>query len=292
MILGGLLRPADVRMIGDLQRMLALLPFRRLQTDTPVLVAGPLKLATKYQADILRSRIMSHIETDWPTTLEAWDEIAYNAVIEPDTSNETSSQAAASDETSSQSSAKESEPQFCPDPVSFISLARECNLPDVMAIVFYSLCPNLTSRPEKLSRMTRADIELLMLGRERMMSFICRPGADQLDISSWVLIDLYSGHALDLGISCGSRGCRYPVMKAWLAIVQDVIRYGDPLATFRASARKLYEETGESSSGYDYCSELYNDEMCIFCKARLSEGLFDLRQTIFDQLPTFFSLTM
>jgi hypothetical protein len=59
------------------------LSFRRLQKETPTLVVGPLKLATKHQADSLQSRIIySHLETDCPITLvAAWDEIADAAVI-------------------------------------------------------------------------------------------------------------------------------------------------------------------------------------------------------------------
>jgi hypothetical protein len=63
------------------------LPFRRLQINTPDsdLVVGPLKLATlKYQAGGMRARIVSHLETDWPTTLEGWDEDVY-AIDSPQT---------------------------------------------------------------------------------------------------------------------------------------------------------------------------------------------------------------
>lgn len=56
--------------------------------------------------------------------------------------------------------------------------------------------------------MTRGDVELLMLGRERMMSFIGGPGADQLGIHSWVPFDNhYSGH-LCINESCQYLPCR------------------------------------------------------------------------------------
>jgi hypothetical protein len=144
-------------------------------------VAGPLKLATKYQADSLRKRIVSHLETDWPTTLDAWDDIAYTAVkLKPDPSDP--------DGTFSQSS---DQSDHCamdsfPDPVPFISLARECDLPDNLVAAFYSLCCDSKTRREKLSRMTRGDLETVMLGRECMMSFICGPAALQLEINTWV----------------------------------------------------------------------------------------------------------
>jgi hypothetical protein len=134
-------------------------------------VAGPLKLATKYQADSLRKRIVSHLETDWPSTLDAWDDIAYTAVkLQPDPYDR-------SDHCAMDS---------FPDPVPSISLARECDLPDILVAAFYSLCCDSKTRREKLSRMTRGDLETLMLGRERMMSFICGPAALQLEINTWV----------------------------------------------------------------------------------------------------------
>jgi hypothetical protein len=251
-----------------------------------VLVAGPLKLATKYQADGLRSRIISHLETDWPTTLESWDEIAYAAVtLDPETPNETSSQLSATDD-----------PNFlrkdlCPDPVSFISLARECDLPGIFGIIFYSLCRDSTTRKEKLSCMTKEDLELLMLGREQMMSFICEEGTGQLEIDSWVM-DYHEYKDSGRLIYCDKKGCHTPVFKAWLDILQNVLRDGDPLATFRVEARKLKQYVNrhmddERRNYYDYND--FRDEMCIWCKSRLSEGLFDLRQTLFDKLPSFFA---
>ena len=248
-------------------------------------MAGPLKLATKYQADILCNRIIAHLETDWPTTLEAWDSIAYD---DPDASDGASSQ---SPETDSDTLPK----QFCPDPVPFISLARENNLPAVLAIVFYSLCRNSTSRTEELSCMTRGDVESLMLGRERMMSFIGGPGADQLDINSWVPLEDYYDHSSYPSVNCTDKSCRYPVVVTWLGIVQDVMRSGDPLATIRASARKLDKEAEKALKEEEH--RFYNrdddhrNEMCLWCKSRLSDGLFDLRQTLFDQLPFFFPLS-
>lgn len=49
------------------------LPNRRYDPDTPLLVAGVLRMATKYQIEFLRERIVQIIEADWPKTVEEWD---------------------------------------------------------------------------------------------------------------------------------------------------------------------------------------------------------------------------
>lgn len=59
------------------------LPLRRLDPDTPLLVRGVLKLAMKYQVDLIRTRIVQHLEEQWPTSPLAWlrlcnDEKLYN----------------------------------------------------------------------------------------------------------------------------------------------------------------------------------------------------------------------
>jgi hypothetical protein len=70
-----------------------------------VLVTYPLKLAAKYQVDGLQNRIISHLKTDWQTTLDDWDDIAYSLVgtPKPDKFEKLNS----FEETSSQTSADE-----------------------------------------------------------------------------------------------------------------------------------------------------------------------------------------
>jgi hypothetical protein len=79
---------------------------------------------------------------------------------------------------------------------------------------------------------------------------------------------------------------------AWQDILQDVVRYGDPLATFRASARKLdkYVEMHGDENYDDGYGDVHRDEMRMGCKGRLLEGLFVFRQTLFAKLPSFFTL--
>jgi len=47
--------------------------YKRFNPNTPVLVYGALKLATKYECDPLRTRLVESLEADWPQTLAQWD---------------------------------------------------------------------------------------------------------------------------------------------------------------------------------------------------------------------------
>ncbi|KAJ7284050.1 hypothetical protein C8J57DRAFT_1053191 [Mycena rebaudengoi] len=51
------------------------LPYKRLDPMTPILVRRTLAMATKYEMDTLRTRIVTQIEADWPSTLAEWDRL-------------------------------------------------------------------------------------------------------------------------------------------------------------------------------------------------------------------------
>ena len=246
------------------------LPFSRLYPDTPSLVLSPLKLAIKYQADVLRNRIVAHTCEDCPTTLEDWDEVAY--------SESSPAKSDPSDETSEP--LDYSTKDFLPDPISFMALARECNLPAVFATLLYSLCRYSTARKEKLSRMTKEDLETLFLGKDRMIRWISGPAADILEIQSWISEDYYNS------INCNDRACHPPLFKTWSNLLEDVMSNGDPLATFREAVLKYRKNDFVNDS---YRSEI-RDEICCWCEDRLANKLDDLRHDLFDQLPSFFPL--
>lgn len=52
---------------------LSTLPYKRLDPDTPFLTEGILRLATKYQMEPLRVRLLEHFTADWPRTLDEWE---------------------------------------------------------------------------------------------------------------------------------------------------------------------------------------------------------------------------
>jgi hypothetical protein len=242
------------------------------------LVLGPLKLALKYQADVLRDRIVNHLSNDCPTTLEGWDKVAYPTELDDSDPM---------DEPSNQSwfntpdyLAKDF---FSADPSSYLMLARSCDLPVVFATLLYSLCTDSMTRKGKLSRMTRGDMETLFLGKDRMMSWISGPAVDELKIESWIQVEE--------GNFCSGRSCQIPLFKVWSRLLQDVMRYGDPLGTFRATALRyqIQDQAGDDDHDYEY-DYRGRDEVCCWCKDRIAEKLFDLRQNLFDQLPSFFPL--
>lgn len=224
----------------------------------------------------MRNRIIAHLSADCPTTLEDWDKVAYLT------------ESNLSDGTSSQSNTEKSDyltKDFFPDPVPFITLARGCDLPAMFATLLYLLCQNSTAQKQKVSRMTKGDLETLLLGKDRMMKFISVPAAAQLEIESWIA-DPYDYNY------CRDESCHPPIFKMWSTLLQDVMWYGDPLATFRMMALEFRKEVSDSvdngTHGYNYGGR--REEICIWCKDRMADKLDALRRDLFDQLPSFFAL--
>ncbi|KIJ53536.1 hypothetical protein M422DRAFT_111693, partial [Sphaerobolus stellatus SS14] len=92
------------------------LPFEKLRLDTVSRVEGLLLFATKYQVDSLRKRIISHLEKDWPSTLEQWDKNEEDNLLKED----------------------EFYKRY-PDPASCIRLARMCDVPSLLLAAYYDL---------------------------------------------------------------------------------------------------------------------------------------------------------
>ena len=244
---------------------------------------GPLKLAKKYQADVLRDRITAHLSNDCPTTLQDWDEVAYPTELDDsDPSKETSSQ---SNVDNPDYLAK----NLFPDSAPYLILAHECDLPVIFATLLYSLCRDSTTRKEKLSRMTREDVEKLFFGKDRMIWWI----SGQLEIESESWIPKYGYRSFSNETKCqDQQGCYPSLLKAWSKLLQDVVCHGDPLATFRATALKYRKYMGESDHldhTYDYDGQT-RYEICVWCKDKIANKLDGLRQDLFDELPSFFPL--
>ena len=176
---------------------------------------------------------------------------------------------------------------FCPDPVPFIALARECGLRVIFVTGLYSLCcGDSSSRKKKLSRLKREDLEAFTLGRERMMSFICGPAGLELGILSWEIDPAFDDRAR---FCTGSR-CRIPAMRAWLEVVQDTVCQGDPLKTLRSYSQRFRQYLVDHYEDEEWnCGEYDWTEMCRWCLNRMADGLDDLRSSLFDRLPSLFS---
>ncbi|KAJ7115905.1 hypothetical protein C8R44DRAFT_880310 [Mycena epipterygia] len=84
-------------------------------------VAGILRLSTKYIVDSLRAKALAHLCIAWPSTLRGWDareDLARSFEMETATSGG----------------------HFYPSPIAVISLAREVNAPCLLPAAFYDLC--------------------------------------------------------------------------------------------------------------------------------------------------------
>lgn len=98
-----------------------------LSPDTPSLIRGALKLATKYQIDDIRKAIIERLESDWPQTLGQWDALEAHAD-------------ALTLEYRANGPVEGLYPDDqLPEPASAIRLARECNIPSILPAAFYHL---------------------------------------------------------------------------------------------------------------------------------------------------------
>jgi len=124
------------------------------QVDTAYLVAGPLKLATKYQVDDLRARIITQLELDWPTTLQGWEKREdYVAEMQKNRSGDDSA----------------SDIRAHPEPV--IRLALECDIPSVLPVAFYDLS-KIRADAGVSDLVTREDLVTLMRYKEGLKNFL------------------------------------------------------------------------------------------------------------------------
>ena len=122
------------------------------------IMARPLKLATKYQVDALRSQIIKHLERDWPLTIHGWDRV----------DDETHKKRLAALQSSDGSL-----DGVVPDPVYTILLAHSCDVPQILPTAFYVLSrqpakpktrPALSkARPHSRTLLDIDDVETLAL---------------------------------------------------------------------------------------------------------------------------------
>ncbi|KIJ53535.1 hypothetical protein M422DRAFT_107206, partial [Sphaerobolus stellatus SS14] len=118
---------------GNLQFLCALydtgtIPFKKLQPDTIRRVEGTLILATKYQSDSLRNRIIALLEADWPSTLTGWDTREAEMRREIELCGHKWEEHLSNAE------------EIWPEPASCIRLANLCGVPSILPAAFYDLC--------------------------------------------------------------------------------------------------------------------------------------------------------
>lgn len=110
-------------------------PVQKYDPDTPLLVTGILRIATKYQVEPLRTRIVEHVKADWPQTLVEWDRL--------ETDIAQLAQAHAAVKTALGRSRYRIDGRYLDqrvaEPVAAIRLAREFNIPSILPAAFYTL---------------------------------------------------------------------------------------------------------------------------------------------------------
>jgi hypothetical protein len=128
--------------------------------------------------------------------------------------------------------------------------------------------------------MEREDLETHLLGKDRMMEFISNMAADSLMIDPRIQQNGYRSSMWD---NCSDEGCNPLTFQVWSTLLQDIICYGDPLATFRMSALQFRnhndDEYGRSK-----------DELCCQCKELIARKLENIREHLFKKLPSIFPL--
>lgn len=135
----------------------SLLPFEPLDVDTPKRVEGPLRLATKYEVDELRQRIIKHLENDWPNSLSGWDDLLYRHK-------------------------ERFGDEYKLNASTIVELARTCDIPSVLPAAFYYL--NLQMRKNDVP-LNRDTMEFLLRVRLKMRNWISSTGTGQLRIQHW-----------------------------------------------------------------------------------------------------------
>lgn len=146
------------------------LPLVRLNPDTPLKVHGIMRLAVKYQMDVVRTIIARHIEADWPSTLAEYErcyvEMRKLILSEPP---------------EDPTKAKYDYALF-PEPASAIRFTMEFDCPSILPAAFYELARGgellkwdttklnrFDSRPARWQLLQSGDLLRLLRGKQYLL---------------------------------------------------------------------------------------------------------------------------
>ena len=241
-------------------------PYRRLSykpyEPAPASTAEPLiHMATKYQMDTIRQRIVENIERDWPRSLEEWDML------------ETRLEMLREDETRPDRMCA-----YAAEPASTVVLARKYDIPSVLPAAFYDLCrlPVVNDLGEQPGResynvwderaaswasLSGADYHCVVRGRDRLRKFLS--------------VNFISNRRF-LSRDCRADDCASRVSAIHAKIVTKMIQVCDPLAALRACVRDV--EGGKES------------RICYDCRETMKAGFNDLRRRIWNSIPMTFDI--
>ncbi|KAI0817013.1 hypothetical protein BC628DRAFT_1333857 [Trametes gibbosa] len=251
-------------------------------------ISAVLRLSNKYLIEHLRQRCLSRLETDWPTTLAAWDKREQQATVE----------------------GRYNPREHFAHPVLVIQLAAELNLEHILAAAFYDLArygprkiaAGATNMPHLLPatiarckaraggptgagdalRLTRGDLRATFVGREAAQRFLAR------------FIDAeLAGRGIAPGCAnraqAGGHHCResyYFVMLNLLRSVGGIAsgRDADPLFSL-AQAVEMLSRT-DFSDGTRQCGL----RICAACKEDFALSVARARREAWALIPVWFGL--
>lgn len=213
-------------------------------------VAGPLKLARKYQVDPVFQRIISLIQQDWPTTLEDWDKIQ-------DTQSARTKRLRVS------------------AALAVINLARSCDVPSIRTMAFYTLSSGYVTK-EMYSTLSTDDLVILNRGKECIHNYLWTDAIDETDLERW------------FDHNCGLVRCHLAAWQHWKLMMQDSLDGDGLLSALRRRIEILRKPAADSHSDDESTEPLCTGKQEP-CRLKYADCLAKVHQNLFGNLPSYFA---
>ncbi|KZT72000.1 hypothetical protein DAEQUDRAFT_744039 [Daedalea quercina L-15889] len=247
-------------------------------------IAGVLRLSSKYLIEHLRIRCVQWLRADWPSTLEGWDRREQQATDD---------------------SKRYTPREWYPHPIHIIHLARELALDDLLPSAFYDLSrygprkiasgatvpgglsSNASTATNNLTIEERTclpvqDLYTALLGREVGQRYVA--AFIEKELSTRPVSSACTNRHRDNGRPC--RESFYFIMLNVLRSVGGISagRDADPLFTLMQAMEMLNRKDftdGEKQCGLQVCEP---------CKVDFAQSAATARQQVWAQLPSWFGL--
>ncbi|KAF7320664.1 BTB domain-containing protein [Mycena chlorophos] len=268
-------------------------------SDFPVL-AGVLRLSTKYLVDHLRLRCIARLESEWPSTLAGWD---------------------AREQSATNPLGHYAPRIICAHPILIIDLALELNVPSLLPAAMYDLA---RYGPSKILAGTPSIAHLPLIApanadvKEQQQEQVDTPSPQQMTLTPEFLIETFRGRELaqryladfinahlddrDPSPDCDfaecdldpipSRQCResfYFIMLNMLRAVGGITcgRDADPLFSLVQGVNMLSRtDFSSGGSGGKQCGL----RMCMPCKVDFAKCVQKAREEVWSEMPGWFGL--
>ncbi|KAG2030072.1 hypothetical protein BDR03DRAFT_879239 [Suillus americanus] len=267
--------PDGAEEVESLLRVLyheSMLPFKRLDPNTPSSVKQVLTLANKYEIDHLRDRIVRHVEADWPQSLWQWDMLEMEILAMEETWYDEYENGHIDD--------------YLPEPASAIRLARECNIPSILPAAFYHLS-RLSIEDNRCN--PRTSSINLGPGVPYRNSFYGNRTADWTILSSQDYICLLRGKAKLASITDRLFSASHVGSGEHSADVCSLSKELTLLEDIRETCRRSPDilDTLRRFLG----TAAFTSQVCSACKLYIQTDLRRLRHSVWVEMPGYFGLT-